>query len=173
MKIIGIIFLACFLMFVAIFTKALLNKNTIHDISNRIILPLLYTEDQLFDTNDLIGHPYILNVFASWCTTCQEEHSMLLDIAKEQIIEIYGINYLDTEYKVKEWLKTNGDPYTKIAKDYSGKVNNILGVTGVPETFIFDQHGKLLLHIYGSLTKDIWRTQILPLIQKTENSMKL
>ena len=164
MKIIGTIFLLCFLMFVAVFTKTLLDKNTTPDISNRIVLPLL-SEDQLFDTNELIGRPYIINIFASWCTTCQEEHSILLDIAKKQMIEIYGINYLDTEYKVKEWLKTNGNPYTKIAKDYSGKVNNILGVTGVPETFIFDQHGKLLLHIHGNLSKEMWETQIIPLIQ--------
>ncbi|CAI28170.1 Thiol:disulfide interchange protein dsb [Ehrlichia ruminantium str. Gardel] len=165
MKIFGTIFLICFLMFVAIFTKTLLDKNTVPDVSSRIVLPLLYTEDKLLDTNELIGHPYILNVFASWCTTCQEEHGILLDIAKKQMIKIYGINYLDTEYKVKEWLKTNGNPYTEIAKDYSGKVNSALGVTGVPETFIFDQHGKLILHIHGNLPENIWETQILPLIQ--------
>ncbi|AHX04394.1 ahpC/TSA family protein [Ehrlichia japonica] len=148
-----------------IFTKILLNQNVTTDVTNRIVLPILFTEDQVFDTNDLIGHPYILNVFASWCTTCQEEHSLWVEIAKKNIIKIYGIDYLDTEYKVQEWLKNHGNPYTKIAKDYSGKVGNVLGVTGVPETFVLDQNGKILLHIHGSISKDIWEEQILKLIQ--------
>ncbi|AHC39464.1 DsbE family thiol:disulfide interchange protein [Ehrlichia muris] len=165
MRIIATTLLACFLIFVVIFTKVLLNQNVTTDVTNRIVLPILFTEDQVFDTNDLIGHPYILNVFASWCTTCQEEHSLWLEIAKKNIIKIYGIDYLDTEHKVQEWLKNHGNPYTKIAKDYSGKVGNVLGVTGVPETFVFDQNGKILLHIHGSISKDIWEEQILKLIQ--------
>ncbi|AHX03419.1 ahpC/TSA family protein [Ehrlichia chaffeensis str. Heartland] len=165
MRIIATALLVCFLTFTVILTKVLLNQNTITDTTNRVVLPILFTEDQVFDTNDLIGQPYILNVFASWCTTCQEEHSLWLEIAEKKTIKIYGINYLDTEYKVQEWLKKHGDPYTKIAKDYSGKTGNALGVTGVPETFIFDKNGKILLHIHGSVSRDTWENQILKIIQ--------
>ena len=166
MKIIGTALLVCFLMFVVIFTKVLLNKNTTtDDTSTRIVLPILYTKNEVFDTNDLIGHPYIINVFASWCTTCQEEHKLWLEISQKNIVKIYGIDYLDTEYKVQQWLNTHGNPYTKIAKDYSGKVGNILGVTGVPETFVFNKDGKIILYIHGTISKDIWENQILKLIQ--------
>ncbi|WDM85127.1 DsbE family thiol:disulfide interchange protein [Ehrlichia sp. JZT12] len=165
MKIIGTALLVCFLIFVTIFAKVLSNKNTSTDPSIRIVLPILYTENQIFDTDDLIGHPYIINVFASWCTTCQEEHNLWLEISKKKIIDIYGINYLDTEHKVQQWLKVHGNPYTQIAKDYSGKVANILGVTGVPETFVFNKNGKIILHIHGNISKDIWENQILQLVQ--------
>ncbi|AAZ68731.1 DsbE family thiol:disulfide interchange protein [Ehrlichia canis] len=165
MKIIATALLVCFFTFVAIFTKVLLNKNTAPDNTNRIVLPILFTEDQVFDTNDLIGHPYILNVFASWCTTCQEEHKLWVEVAEKKTIKIYGINYLDTEHKVKEWLKKHGDPYTKIAKDYSGKMGSVLGVTAVPETFVFDKNGKMILQIHGNISKDILENQILKLIQ--------
>ncbi|MGN7618650.1 MAG: DsbE family thiol:disulfide interchange protein [Ehrlichia sp.] len=165
MKTIATTLLACFLLFVIAFTKVLLNKNATTDTFTRIVLPILYTENQVFDTKDLIGHPYIINVFASWCTTCQEEHDLWLDISRKKVIKIYGINYLDTEYKVQQWLKIHGNPYTKIAKDYSGKVGNILGVTGVPETFVFNKDGKIILHIHGSVSKDTWENQISKLIQ--------
>ncbi|QXK91714.1 DsbE family thiol:disulfide interchange protein [Neoehrlichia mikurensis] len=165
MKAICIILLIIFLLLVTTFLYAIYNKN-LNNPSYDLTLPYLLQEDKQFTTSNLKGSPYIIHIFASWCITCKEEHKVWLEIAQKNIVDIYGISYLDIKNNVIAWLQENGNPYKIVAADYSGKTGSAFGVTGVPETFVFDKYGKVILHISGNITLEIWENQILNLLKK-------
>ncbi|MCU7611723.1 redoxin family protein [Anaplasma capra] len=121
-----------------------------------IVLPTLVGADEEFRTDDIRG-AYVMHVFASWCTTCLEEHKVWMEITEGATMRVYGIAYLDIKQKTLEWLENHGNPYTMVAVDYSGRSMKKLGVTGVPETLVFDQTGRMVAHITGSMTRDLWR----------------
>ncbi|KJV69161.1 DsbE family thiol:disulfide interchange protein [Candidatus Neoehrlichia procyonis] len=166
MRITGIILLITLLSFIIAFAYAIHNKGINNSSpSYSITLPYLLQEDMQFTTNNLKGKPYIIHVFASWCTTCKEEHKIWLEIAEKNIIDIYGISYLDIKQNAIAWLQDNGNPYKVVAADYNGSSGHAFGITGVPETFVFDKNGKIILHISGNITLEIWNNQILALLK--------
>ena len=114
----------------------------------------------------LIGKPYILNVWGSWCYGCNLEHDHLLDIKLKNKIEIYGLNYKDNRNDAKEWLKTKGNPYKKIGSDMNGETAINWGVYGVPETFLIDKDGIIILRHAGPITKDVMINEILPKLKE-------
>jgi len=115
---------------------------------------------------DLVGDNIaLLNVWASWCAPCRDEHPLLMALAG-QGIAIYGLNYKDSENAARGFLARLGNPYRKIGADRTGRVAIDLGVYGVPETFVLAADGTVLTRHVGPLSSEIWNNDILPLIDK-------
>ena len=123
--------------------------------------PLPGHGDGLSDKLLRTGKPTLVNVFASWCVPCRIEHPVLMRL-KDDGRTIYGINYKDQPAKAEALLTELGDPYTKVGVDRDGRVAIDFGVYGVPETFVIDGAGKILLRFPGPLTPEILRDRILP-----------
>lgn len=117
-------------------------------------------------TRDLKGEVSLVNVFASWCTACREEHPLLMRLSREKVVPIHGLNYKDRPRDAERWLDELGDPYTRTGADVSGRVAIDWGVYGVPETFVVDRKGRIAYKQIGALTPKVLEETILPLIAK-------
>ena len=118
--------------------------------------------------DDLRGKAFIINVWASWCVACREEHPVLLDFAKKRAVPIYGLNYKDTRADAGAWLARFGNPYDASLFDEDGRVGIDFGVYGVPETFVVDGNGVIRMKHIGPLTPDVLANKIEPLLKKLE-----
>ena len=116
--------------------------------------------------DDLKGKAFILNVWASWCVACREEHPILLDFAKKRAVPIYGLNYKDTRADATGWLARFGNPYDASFFDEDGRVGLDFGVYGVPETFVIDKQGVIRFKQIGALTPAVLQDKVLPLLRK-------
>ncbi|MEO1038953.1 MAG: DsbE family thiol:disulfide interchange protein [Pseudomonadota bacterium] len=110
---------------------------------------------------DTVEGPYLLNVWASWCTPCRIEHPVLTEIA-ESGIPIYAINYKDRPENAQRFLNELGDPFAGIAIDFEGRAGFELGLTGAPETFIIDANNVVRARFRGAVTDVIWRNRLEP-----------
>jgi cytochrome c biogenesis protein CcmG/thiol:disulfide interchange protein DsbE len=119
---------------------------------------------------DIRGKVSILNIWATWCTSCRAEHEVLLQLAQTGKVPIYGLNYKDERAAAQRWLQQLGDPYAANAFDVDGRVGIDWGVYGAPETFIIDRQGIIRHKHVGPLTVDILNGQILPLIDELQSS---
>jgi cytochrome c biogenesis protein CcmG/thiol:disulfide interchange protein DsbE len=119
----------------------------------------------LSDT-DLNGSVSLVNVFASWCTACELEHPLLMDLANAGAVPIHGLNYKDRPDDAAAWLDKRGDPYTRTGADVSGRIGIEWGVYGVPETFVIGPDGRIAYKHVGPLTLDTIQDTILPLLQR-------
>ena len=111
----------------------------------------------------LPARPFLLNVWASWCITCQVEHPYLTELSDR--LPIVGLNYKDSETAAKNWLAKLGDPYATQIFDPSGRLGLDLGVAGAPETFLVDSRGVIRLRIQGEVNDRVYQHQILPLLE--------
>jgi cytochrome c biogenesis protein CcmG/thiol:disulfide interchange protein DsbE len=114
------------------------------------------------------GKVALVNVFASWCVPCKAEHPILMRLAAEKRVPIYGINYKDRGEDATRWLKELGNPYAAIGHDEAGRVGIDWGVYGVPETFVIDREGRIRFKQVGPITPALLQETILPLIAKLE-----
>lgn len=114
---------------------------------------------------DLQGSVSLVNVFASWCVACREEHPFLLALAKSGRVAIHGINYRDDPADATEWLDSLGDPYQRTGADIDGKVAIDWGVYGVPETYVIGADARVRHRHVGPLTKDDLEETILPMVE--------
>ena len=120
-------------------------------------------------TRDVLhGKVWMLNVWASWCVACREEHPVLIAFSKKDLVPIYGLNYKDQRDDGRAWLARFGNPYKSSLFDGEGRVGIDFGVYGVPETFIIDKTGTIRLKHIGPLTPDVIATEIEPLIKKLD-----
>lgn len=108
----------------------------------------------------------ILNVWASWCSTCRAEHATLLSITQNKPINLVGLNFHDTLEEAQEFIQAHGNPYNEIMVDKDGHLAVKLGVRGMPETYVIDQQGKIQYRYSGPINETIWQTEILPIIEK-------
>jgi cytochrome c biogenesis protein CcmG/thiol:disulfide interchange protein DsbE len=115
---------------------------------------------------DMLGKVWMLNVWASWCAACREEHPVLLEFGQKNAVPMYGLNYKDERAAGLRWLANFGNPYTHSLYDRDGRVGIDWGVYGVPETFIIDQNGVVRLKHIGALTPEVIRTRIEPLVRQ-------
>jgi len=129
-------------------------------------LPQLKDPSKTFSAAEMRGKVWILNVWASWCITCRDEHPLLLDYAKTGAVPIYGLNYKDQRDDALAWLSELGDPYVLSAADLDGRVAIDYGVYGAPETYVIDQSGTIRFKQIGPVTPDVWTKQVLPLVQE-------
>lgn len=115
---------------------------------------------------DLKGEVSLVNVFASWCVACREEHPGFLQLQREGFVPIHGLNYKDRPEDAARWLDTLGDPYTRTGADLDGRVAIDWGVYGVPETFVVDRDGRIAHKHIGPITPDVLEKKLRPLIAK-------
>ena len=129
-------------------------------------LPQLTDPTQKFSAQDMRGKVWLLNVWASWCVTCRDEHPLLLQYARSGALPIYGLNYKDKREDALSWLEELGDPYVLSVSDTDGRVGIDYGVYGAPETYLIDRDGVIRFKQVGPVTSDIWQKTILPLAQQ-------
>ena len=147
-------------------------------------LPKLAAMDQTFSPKDMKGKVWLLNVWASWCVSCRQEHPILVEIAKNKAITLVGLNYKEVRgdgafdmdkisaeseralavERVDTWLKRHGDPYALSVLDLDGRVGIDYGVYGVPETYVIDKQGVIRFKHIGPVTPDVFSGKILPLV---------
>ena len=133
-------------------------------------LPQLHEPGVTLSNADLKGQVTLLNVWASWCVACRQEHPVLLKLAKSGSVPIYGLDYKDERSEALGWLDRLGNPYTRNAFDEDGRVGIDFGVYGVPETFVVDPQGVIRYKHIGPLTDEVLARKILPLVQRLEKS---
>ena len=117
---------------------------------------------------DLRGKVWLLNVWASWCVACLQEHPVLVDFSRSGLVPIYGLNYKDKPDAATAWLGKNGNPYTLSIVDADGRVGIDYGVYGVPETFVIDQQGVIRYKQIGPVTPEVLNDTIIPLVRKLQ-----
>ncbi|WP_329740469.1 DsbE family thiol:disulfide interchange protein [Dyella sp. A6] len=127
-------------------------------------LPELDDPARVVTKASLLGKPYLLNVFASWCYVCGEEHPILMAEASHFGVPLIGYNYKDAPADAKAWLSRHGDPYTMVLADRSGQTAMNFGVYGAPETYLIDASGVIRYKRIGPLTPEVIRTQLEPAI---------
>ena len=143
-----------------------------------------------FGPQDMKGKVWMLNVWATWCVACRDEHPLLVAFSKANQLPIVGLNYkevqaqdapagrqLTPEEKLRiarersaVWLQRLGDPYAVSVFDLDGRVGIDYGVYGVPETYIIDKEGVIRFKTVGAVTLETLQSQILPLLQKLNAS---
>lgn len=129
-------------------------------------LPQLKEAGKTISTEDMRGKVWLLNVWASWCVACRDEHPWLIEYAKSGVVPIYGLNYKDRREDALATLEELGDPYTVSAVDLDGRVGIDFGVYGAPETYIIDQGGTIRFKYVGPMMPDVWKEKILPVVQE-------
>ena len=123
-------------------------------------------EGGLLDGASLKGQPYLVNVWASWCAPCLQEHPVLVELAKRKVIRIVGINYKDRPEDARSWLSRHGNPFAAVVADRDGRTAIDFGVYGVPETFLVDAKGVIRFKHIGALTVEVVDRDLVPLIQR-------
>lgn len=126
-------------------------------------LSQLRDSSKSFSAADMRGKVWLLNVWASWCVTCRDEHPLLLQYARSGALPIYGLNYKDKREDALAWLAELGDPYVLSAADNDGRVGIDYGVYGAPETYLIDRDGIIRFKQIGPVTPEVWQEKILPL----------
>ena len=119
---------------------------------------------------DLKGQVWLLNVWASWCVSCREEHPLLVELRRAKIVPVVGLDYKDDPAAGMRWLTENGDPYDVSVVDRDGRAGIDWGVYGVPETFVVDKAGTIRYKQIGPLTVEALKTKILPLVRELQKS---
>ncbi len=129
-------------------------------------LPVLQQPDKTFSEKDLQGRVWILNVWASWCVACRDEHPVLVEFSKSAAAPLYGLNYKDSRDDALGWLKRFGDPYRLSAFDLDGRIGIDYGVYGVPETYVIDKRGVIRYKRIGPVTDELIKEKLIPLVNE-------
>ncbi len=129
-------------------------------------LPTLEDPKKFITNADLRGRVVMINVWASWCVACKQEHPLLLELAQRKQIPIIGLNYKDMPTDASKVLETDGNPYDTIIVDASGRTGIDWGVYGVPESFILDKQGVIRYKQIGPITPEVWEKTLWPRIQE-------
>lgn len=131
-------------------------------------LPQLHDQKKQFSPQDMKGKVWMLNVWASWCVSCREEHPLLVSLSEQKIVPIYGLDYKDKRDDALQWLRNGGDPYILSVSDTEGRIGIDYGVYGVPETYVIDKQGIIRYKQIGPITSRSLSETILPLVAKLE-----
>jgi len=152
-------------------------------------LPTLDPATSAFSPAEMQGRVWLLNVWATWCVACRQEHPLLVDFAQRHQVPIVGMSYkeiqpqdaqaqsMDATAKLQfarersqVWLSRYGNPYVLSVMDLDGRVGIQYGVYGVPETYVIDKQGVIRYKAVGEVTPAILASKVLPLIQKLNAS---
>lgn len=129
-------------------------------------LPILASPDKTLKQTDMQGQVWLLNVWASWCVSCREEHPLLVQLAKQNLVTLVGLNYKDEVQAANLWLQKQGNPYYVSIMDADGRTGIDYGVYGVPETFVIDKRGVIRYKQTGPVSAGDLQQILLPLIQQ-------
>ena len=151
---------------------------SLNNTSNKLPSPLLgkmfpsieakdfYSDESVLLINLFSEKMSLVNVWASWCVTCRQEHQMMMKIANNKDLQLIGINYKDTRSDGEKYLEVMGNPFDVIVFDPSGKIGLDLGVYATPETFLVNQQGVVLYKHIGAIDSKIWEEGFIPHIKK-------
>lgn len=128
--------------------------------------PLLAEPGKTVTRESLLGKAWVLNVWASWCAPCRDEHPYWVAFAPKSPVPIYGLNYKDQPAAAQKWLQQLGNPYAQSLMDADGRIGIDYGVYGVPETFVIDKQGVVRFKHIGPITPDVLRDKIEPLLKQ-------
>jgi cytochrome c biogenesis protein CcmG, thiol:disulfide interchange protein DsbE len=128
-------------------------------------LSQLARPESQFSPADMKGQVWLLNVWASWCVACRQEHPLLVDLAGRKAVPIIGLNYKDKPDAATAWLTQLGNPYDLSVKDMDGRIGIEYGVYGVPETFVIDKNGVIRYKQIGPITEEVWKSKMLPMLE--------
>ena len=168
-------FLIPFIIFAALigfFTRGLyLNP---HEIPSPLVnkpapafsLAQLHNPSKQFGPQAMLGQVWVLNVWASWCVSCRDEHPLWVAFAKTNSLPIVGLNYKDQRPDALNWLLQLGNPYVLSVMDTEGRVGIDYGVYGVPETYVIDKQGVIRMKHIGPITHAVLQEKILPKVQE-------
>jgi len=115
-----------------------------------------YTDETIIVADLFDNKMSLVNVWASWCTTCRKEHQMIMNIAKNTDLQIIGIDYKDTRENGAQYLEIMGNPFDEILFDPDGKIGLDLGVYATPETFLVNEEGLILYKHIGEINQNVW-----------------
>jgi cytochrome c biogenesis protein CcmG/thiol:disulfide interchange protein DsbE len=121
-----------------------------------------------FSSKDMRGQVWLLNVWASWCTACRQEHPVLVEFARTATLPVIGLDYKDQDAPAERWLRTLGNPYKLSAVDADGRVGIDYGVYGVPETYLIDKAGVIRFKQVGPVTPELLQDTLLPMIRELQ-----
>ena len=133
-------------------------------------IPQLAEANKTFSPASMKGQVWILNVWASWCVACREEHPVLVELAKSQVAPVIGLDYKDKREDALAMLTRQGNPYLLSAFDGNGRVGIDYGVYGVPETYVIDKAGIIRFKHIGPLTMQLLNQKIFPLVSELKKS---
>ena len=151
---------------------------SLNSISSKLPSPLLgkmfpnvegrdfYSNESVLLTNLFSDNMSLVNVWASWCVSCRQEHQMMMKIANNKELQLIGINYKDTRADGEKFLEIMGNPFDVIIFDPSGKIGLDLGVYATPETFLVNQQGLILYKHIGVIDSKVWEEGFIPYIKK-------
>jgi cytochrome c biogenesis protein CcmG/thiol:disulfide interchange protein DsbE len=130
------------------------------------VLPPVQGRTLGLSSDDLKGEVSLVNVFASWCTACRDEHPLFMRLRASGVVPIHGLNFRDRPEDAASWLDELGDPYTRTGADRNGRVGIDWGVYGVPETFVVGPDGRITYKHVGPVTEQALKETILPLVER-------
>ena len=169
---------AAFVALTVLFAFGLNPNRDIHALPS----PLIGKSAPLFNLTDVMdparvvsnaalkGQVYMLNVWGTWCYACRQEHEALLDIARQHVLPIVGLDYMDQREKAQQWLTQLGNPYSAVAFDTDGRTAIDWGVYGAPETFLVDGQGRVIYKFISPMTAEVWQHAFLPRIEAARRS---
>lgn len=124
--------------------------------------------DGEFDSQSMLGEVWVLNIWASWCRPCVEEHPVIKALAEQREVSVVGLNYKDEPDDALTWLDRLGNPFSDVLADQQGDVGLDWGVYGVPETFVIDRQGRVRYKHVGPLYLDDLEKTVLPIIDQLQ-----
>jgi cytochrome c biogenesis protein CcmG, thiol:disulfide interchange protein DsbE len=170
--------IAAFVALAVLFAFGLNPNRDIHALPS----PLIGKPAPLFNLTDVMdparsvsnaalkGQVYVLNVWGTWCVACRQEHAALLEIARQHVLPIVGLDYMDQREKAQAWLSQLGNPYSAVAFDTDGRTAIDWGVYGAPETFLVDGQGRVIYKFISPMTPEVWQRDFLPRIEAARRS---
>jgi cytochrome c biogenesis protein CcmG, thiol:disulfide interchange protein DsbE len=117
---------------------------------------------------DMKGKVWLLNVWGSWCVSCRQEHPLLVELGKSNVVPIVGLNWKDSREAALKWLDQLGDPYAISVMDLDGRVAIDYGVYGAPETYVIDREGVIRFKQIGPISPEVLTDKILPLVKRLQ-----
>jgi len=141
------------------FVGTLMQACTRDEQARSLRLPVLDGGGDTAGIGDFAGRPVLLNVWASWCVACRDEHELLLSLSTAGAVELYGLNYLDDPGDARRWLDYFGDPYRWSMMDVDGKLGRVLGVEVLPATLLIDEAGVVVARHEGPLSMEIYENR--------------
>jgi cytochrome c biogenesis protein CcmG/thiol:disulfide interchange protein DsbE len=142
----------------------------INKIAPAFDIPQLSEPNKTFSPASMKGQVWVLNVWASWCVACREEHPVLVELAKSQMAPIIGLDYKDQRADALAMLASQGNPYLLSAFDANGRVGIDYGVYGVPETYVIDKAGIIRFKHVGPISPTVLNQKIYPLLSELKKS---
>jgi cytochrome c biogenesis protein CcmG, thiol:disulfide interchange protein DsbE len=129
-------------------------------------LAQLHAPDKTFSSEEMRGKVWLLNVWASWCVSCRDEHPVLVQLSRNGAVPIYGLNWKDRREDALSWLNELGNPYVLSASDVEGRIAIDYGVYGAPETYLIDKNGVIRYKQIGPIDQNTLDKKILPLFNE-------